>query len=220
HRGHAPGDIPLHRPTLYVCVRVDQTRDHRLADQADLSGAPRHVDLVHARDGLDVAALDQDEGVLHRLAAGAVDQRGACERDDTVSRRPAGRNQEDKGGEQAAGRTEALHRGSLDVWSCRISQRSPRFCRSNVNGPPATTESPRFQAPALRTSTPAISACGPPSGPFGAEHPATRTAAAPHAQRPTPMTVSLRSEVPPKRTAGAPRGDGPSHPEGAPAVPC
>src|SRR5207249_3851682 len=136
-------DIPLPRPSLYVCVRVDQTRDHRLADQADLSGAPRHVDLVHAGDGLDVAALDQDEGVLHRLAAGAVDQRGACERDDTVSRRPAGRNQEDKGGEQAAGRTEALHRGSLDVWSCRISQRSPRFCRSNVNGPPATTESLR-----------------------------------------------------------------------------
>src|SRR5256886_16110885 len=82
----------------------------------------------------DVAVLDQDQGVLYRLPPRAVEQRGAFEGDDPITRRVArGRHQDHGGGQEnrrSGGRQPgppAPHFGSLDVGSRRVCPPAPRF---------------------------------------------------------------------------------------------
>src|SRR5881396_1738021 len=79
-----------------------------------------------------------------RRATGAVDQRRALERDRGVAAGLARRRQQGAA-EQGAEAQDARHGfGSLDVWSCRMYQRAPRFSSTSVNGPLAVIESPRI----------------------------------------------------------------------------
>src|SRR5204862_2631107 len=84
HGRHAPGDIASGRPPFDVRMRINQPRHYRLPDETDALGAPRHRDFVDTRNRFDVTVADDDEGILFRRAAGAVDQRRALERDDAV----------------------------------------------------------------------------------------------------------------------------------------
>ena len=87
HRRDAPGDVTTRRPALDVRVGVDQSGNHRFAHQIDAFGAARNRDLVDARDRFDVAVANDDDGIRLRVAARAVDQGRAFERDDLIFRR-------------------------------------------------------------------------------------------------------------------------------------
>src|SRR5258705_267128 len=134
----APGEVAGSRPPLHVGMRVDQSWNDGLAYQVDALGAPRHLNLIDAGDGLDVPIANEDDRVLLRRAPNAVDQRGALERDDSLALGRACPEDYRRAVEQV------LHGfGSAEVWSWRMRQRSPWRCSTSVKGPLATIESPR-----------------------------------------------------------------------------
>src|SRR5690242_20692423 len=116
-----------------------------LADETDALGAPRHRHFVHPGHRLEVAVLDEQQGVGDRRPARSVDQGGAFQGDDALARRLAARGREEE--RATGGESPAAHGlGSCEVWSCRICQRSPRFSSTRLKGPLATTSSPRWSA--------------------------------------------------------------------------
>ncbi len=64
---------------LQVAVAVDEARENGLALGVDHLGAGGNGDRAAPADGLEPAALDNDDGVLDRRPAGAVDQSAALD---------------------------------------------------------------------------------------------------------------------------------------------
>ena len=69
----------LHRAAV-VGVQVDEAWDDRLAGSIDHLRAVRHLDGVARAGRPDAAVVDQDYGVGHGVAAGAVDEPGTDDR--------------------------------------------------------------------------------------------------------------------------------------------
>jgi hypothetical protein len=71
---------------------------------------------------------DDDQCILFWISACPVDKRGSFERDHAILGRKefaaARKDEEPQDGRSAAG-PSGRHFGSLDVWSCKILQRSP-----------------------------------------------------------------------------------------------
>jgi hypothetical protein len=74
-----------------MAVAVDEAGQHCLAAHVDGLSAGRDLHLADAADRAEAVALDDDDGILDRGAAGAVDQRSALD-DQRLRLRGLGRN--------------------------------------------------------------------------------------------------------------------------------
>lgn len=62
-----------------MAVAVDEAGQHGLAAHVDGLGAGRDLHLADAADRAEAVALNDDDGILDRGAAGAVDERAALD---------------------------------------------------------------------------------------------------------------------------------------------
>src|SRR5581483_2994519 len=74
-RGDTVADIQLGLPCAVMRVRVYEAGDDGLVLELDDLCASRHLDRAILADGLNTFSIDDDDGILDRLAAVTVDQR-------------------------------------------------------------------------------------------------------------------------------------------------
>ncbi len=103
--GDAPGEIPGRSPgcgRAQMGVCVDQSGDDPTTGNVHLAGPPGQLEPASLAHRFNAAAAHHDHGIPHRWSVGAIDQRGADQRNSVAGRTLAAEKQQTGQGEAAA----------------------------------------------------------------------------------------------------------------------